>query len=152
MRVTIGASLREAALPRHGLWNVARPAQMVGGTIQLVKDYGADKAAAIIRELCIRLVIPRFVCELLLGVIANQANADVAEWSSRLMLLVSDLESNLVSSVSFGDPNYLYYCYNTATHLAEKAGRTASAEDLFRRGTELHDRVAKIAGMGVSAG
>ncbi len=142
-RVTIAVALREAALPTTH-YNVARPAKIIGVVLHLCASRGKTDAEKAVKDLCVRLVIPKFLCELLLCVLADQGNHRLERWSNRSIVVVEKLEKSLGRSAPSGEPNYLYYSYGVAARLAERAGRVELATDLIRRQDSLRDHVRSI--------
>lgn len=145
-RVNIMAALHEAALPRHARWNVSRPSRMIFQATRLAESTGYDEASKAVLDLGVRMVAPRFVCDLLVAVVSSVTNTRLERSADRMLRVVADLEAALEQSVLAGDPSYLFYAYWLARRLAEQLDRTAMADDMAVRQGGLRDRVGRILG------
>ena len=141
-RVTITTSLRECAV--HSNWNVARPYRILATADWLSRTDGADSSSKFVLDLCVRLIIPRFVCDILLAVIANRTGTQVERRLKRITAVIAKLESELATSVKLGEPPYLFYAYAVCGSLAEKVGLVSVSDDMSKRQSELYDRVRTL--------
>lgn len=143
-RVNIMISLREAALPRHSTWCVSRPSNIIYAVNKLCEQSGYELASENISDIHLRLVIPKFVGDLLRCSVASACDVQLKRATNRIFNTVEVLERSLKNGVFFGDPAYLYYAYSIAGRLLEQRGEEKISEDMCRRRDGLRDRVHEI--------
>jgi hypothetical protein len=146
-RVNISAALREAALPRQA-WNIAHATRMIHFAANLAEREGPREASKRILDICVRLVVPKFACDMLLAVVAGVSGAQLERHADRMALVVARLEGVLDKSAKVGEPPYLFYAYGIAGRLAEQLGRKSMAKDMARRQGGLHNHVVGFFGQG----
>ena len=146
MRVTIGASLSQAALTWRGAWNIARPYRMFRNVIRLIAVEGNAAAIVAVRDLTVRLVCPKFVQDMLLAFIAIQQDDRLDSWRSRIENIIGELEVALRRCVLQGEPAYLEYAYTIGADLAEKSKDMNAFAEFTRRRELLPSRLSKFFG------
>jgi hypothetical protein len=143
-RVSIMAALKTAATTQLGFWNPARPLRCLALSSHILHTRGLERAERKIRDLGVRLVIPEFVCELLLASIHLEAEKSLDRWFKRVVVLSERLESALKYSAQLGDPNYLLCCYLILERFCELSNHGASSQEFARKREGLAFRIQEL--------
>jgi hypothetical protein len=146
MRVTICASLSQAALTWRLTWNIARPYRLFRLVVRLIAREGTAAAVAAVRDLAVRLVCPKFVQDMLLAFIAIQQGDGLELWRSRIETIISELEVAMRRCILQGEPAYLEYAYTIAADLAEKSGDMSASAGFAQRRERLPAQLGKFPG------
>lgn len=144
-RVMIAASLRQAALPRHAMWCLGRPSRLVGRSLHL-SGTGFDAAANVFRDLAVQMVVPKVISDLLLVSNSARSGGQLSRWLQKSMEVVERLETSLPRAIALGDPDFLFYAYAAAAHIAQASGNEVVAAEMLARQGALQERVRNILG------
>ena len=109
-----------------------------------MEEHGAPKAFETVQDMCVRLVIPKFVSDILMGVVSATAGLEMARHTARVTRVVAELENDLKSSVLSGDPTYLDHAYAVGRWLTSQTGNTEVARDFQMGQAALAGRVQRI--------